>query len=269
MNKALIDKVALITGAGRGIGAATAKTLAAAGATVIVTDIDAASARSVCEEIQNSGGQARAYTLDISDESSWQEALLKVDEEFGKLNVLINNAGIVIVKPIEETTSNELEKIARINIFGTYFGIQKSLPLLKAAAKTDKTSSSIINFSSAMGIKGYPFGATYSMSKGAIRLLTKSAALEFAQLNYPVRVNSIHPGLVETPMVEQEAGQMASYGAFGENTAEKVIEALKAYNPLGRFAEPVEIAKAVLFLASDDSSFMNGSELVVDGGETA
>ena len=269
MSKALKGRVALVTGAGRGIGAATAKVLASAGAAVVVSDIDIASAEAVRDEINEAGGIGRAVPLDIAEDASWQAALADVAGEFGKLNVLVNNAGIVIVKPIEEASRAEVEQLTGINILGTYFGIQHSLPLLKQGAKQDDNSSSIINFSSAMGIKGYPFGASYSMSKGAIRLLSKSAALEFAQLGYPIRVNSIHPGLVETPMVEQEAEKMASYGAFGENTQEKVIEALKAYNPLGRFAEPSEIAKGVLFLASDDSSFMNGSELVVDGGETA
>lgn len=268
-HRKLSGKVALVTGAGRGIGAVTARILAEAGAIVVVTDIDSAAAEGVATEINDTGAEALALALDISNESAWQEVMAQIKSRFGKLHILINNAAIVIVKPIEETSAEELEEITGINIFGTFYGIKQAIPLLKDSADKAGSSASIINFSSAMGIKGYPFGATYSMSKGAIRLLSKSAALEFAQLAYPIRVNSIHPGLVDTPMVEHEAEIMAKYGAFGADNSAQVIEALQAYNPLGRFAEPVEIARAVLFLASEDSSFMTGSELVVDGGETA
>ena len=139
---------------------------------------------------------------------------------------------------------------------------------MKARAAARKAGGSIINVSSVVGIKAYPFGAAYSMTKGGVRLLTKSAAVEFALLEYNIRVNSIHPGLIETPMLDQETVEHAQLGSLGD-TEEATRKAFEEMAPIGRFGEPVEIAQGILFLASDDSSFMTGSELVIDGGDTA
>ena len=264
-------KVALVTGAARGIGAAVAKTLAAAGASVVVSDLESCAklGQRVVDEIAESGGQAVFIGLDVSNEDNWQSVIQVVKESYGGLDILVNNAGVVLVKPVEETGLEELHRITRVNIDGVFLGIKYALPLLKECSVRHKSGGSVINFSSAMGIKGYPFGSLYSMSKGAIRLFSKSVALEFAQLGYNVRVNSIHPGLVDTAMVDEESQKLAALGAMGTSTKEEMRQAFRNLNPLGRFGLPDEIANTVLFLASDLSSFVNGSELVVDGGETA
>lgn len=271
MNIDLSEKIALVTGAARGIGASVARTLASAGASVIVTDLDAqsGSATKVVADIKRDGGRAEFMVLDVSQEMHWQQVMRQVESHYGGLDILVNNAGVVLVKPVEETTLEELHWISRINIDGVFLGVRSALPLMKSRAAANPAGASIINFSSAVGIKGYPFGSLYSMTKGAIRLFSKSSALEFAQLKYNIRVNSIHPGLVDTPMVEEETKKLSALGAMGTSTQEEMRQAFQAFNPLGRLGTPQELANAVLFLASDLSSFVNGAEMTVDGGETA
>ncbi len=267
----LKKKVALVTGAAQGIGAAVAKTLAAAGAAVIVTDLDAQSdaAAMVVAEITGRGGDAEFIALDVGNEQNWQSVMQQISQRHGGLDVLVNNAGVVLVKRVEDVTLEEIRRICRVNIEGVVLGVKHALPLMKPRAAVYPAGCSIINFSSAMGIKGYPFGSLYSMTKGAIRLFTKSIALEFAALKYNIRVNSIHPGLVDTPMVEHESDKLAQLGAMGATTPAEMRLALQSLNPTGRMGTPQELANAVAFLASDLSSFMNGSEMIVDGGETA
>ena len=267
----LIGKTALVTGAANGIGASVAETLACAGASVIITDRADHSSRgeALAAELQRAGGSAEFRILDVREESHWQEVMANVGDRSGGLDVLVNNAGVVLVKPIEETTLEELRWISQVNIEGGFLGIKYALPLLKHRGASNPAGASVINFSSAMGIKGYPFGSLYSMTKGAIRLFSKSIALEFAQLKYNIRVNTVHPGLVDTPMVEQESQKLSALGAMGTSTPEEMRAAFEALNPLGRLGKPQELANAVLFLASDLSSFITGSEMTVDGGETA
>jgi NAD(P)-dependent dehydrogenase (short-subunit alcohol dehydrogenase family) len=267
----LSERVALVTGAARGIGAAVARTLAGAGATVVVTDLESqcAAAASVVAEIADGGGRAEFMALDVSSEPHWQAVMDRVQSRHGGLDILVNNAGVVLVKPLEQTSLEELRWISRTNIEGVFLGVRHALPLLKSRAATNPAGASIINFSSAMGIKGYPLGSLYSMSKGAIRLFSKSIALEFAQLGYNIRVNSVHPGLVDTAMVEHESDKLSQLGAMGTSTPEEMRRAFQQLNPLGRLGTPQELANAVLFLACDLSTFVTGSEMTVDGGETA
>lgn len=267
----LSDKTALVTGAAGGIGAAVARTLAAAGANVVVTDLEACSdaAQSVVDSIVRANGCAESCVLDVTEEQHWRAAMDTVQKRYGGLDILVNNAGVVLVKPVEAISLAEMRQICRVNIEGMFLGVKYALPLLKARAATNPAGASIINFSSAMGIKGYPFGSLYSMTKGAIRLFSKSIALEFSQLEYNIRVNSVHPGLVDTAMVDEESGRLAQLGAMGASTPAQARQALRDLNPLHRFGKPEEIANAVLFLASDLSSFITGSEMTVDGGETA
>jgi NAD(P)-dependent dehydrogenase (short-subunit alcohol dehydrogenase family) len=271
MNIDLSNKVALVTGAAEGIGAAVARTLAAAGASVVLTDLEAQSpkAATVVAGIMQGGGRAEFIALDVSQEAHWQSAMEQVGRRHGGLDILVNNAGVVVVKPVEEASLEDLRWICGINIAGTFLGVKHALPLMKPRAAANPAGASIINFSSAMGIKGYPFGSLYSMTKGAIRLFSKSVALEFAQLKYNIRVNSIHPGLVDTAMVEHESEKLSQLGAMGTTTAGEMRAAFLELNPLGRFGTTQELANAVLFLASDLSSFITGSEMTVDGGETA
>ncbi|MEJ8566986.1 SDR family NAD(P)-dependent oxidoreductase [Elongatibacter sediminis] len=267
----LSEKVALVTGAAGGIGAAVARTLAASGAAVVVTDLEARAedAGKLVAEIERDGGQAEFRALDVSEESAWQAVMQHVAETYGGLDVLVNNAGVVLVKPVEEVSLEEFQWITGINVGGAFLGVRHALPVMKKRAAARPAGGSIINFSSAMGIKGYPYGSMYSLTKGAIRLFSKSIALEFADLGYNIRVNSIHPGLVDTAMVEQESEELSALGAMGTSTPDEMRQAFQALNPLGRLGTPQELANAVLFLASDLSSFVTGSEMTVDGGETA
>lgn len=267
----LSGKTALVTGAANGIGEAVARTLAAAGAAVILTDLPAQTdkAATVVADMVAAGAVAEFQPLDISQEQQWIAVTRHIQEQYGALDVLVNNAGVVLVKPIIETTLEEIRWISRINIEGTFLGVKHAVPLLRLRGQANSAGASIINFSSAMGIKGYPFGSLYSMTKGAIRMFSKSIALEFAQLQYNIRVNSIHPGLVDTAMVAHESEKLSALGALGTSTPEEMRRAFQNLNPLGRLGTPQELANAVLFLASDLSSFVTGSELIVDGGETA
>ncbi|MEH6581840.1 MAG: glucose 1-dehydrogenase [Halioglobus sp.] len=267
----LSGKTALVTGAASGIGESVARTLAAAGASVIVTDLEAQAPRAtdVVADIVRNGDSAEFKVLDISNEQHWIAVMAHVQSQYSGLDILVNNAGVVLVKPIVETTLDELRWISRVNIEGVFLGVKHALPLMKLRGQSNPAGASIINFSSAMGIKGYPFGSLYSMTKGAIRAFTKSIALEFAQLQYNIRVNSVHPGLVDTAMVAHESEKLSELGAMGTSTPEEMRQAFQDLNPLGRLGTPQELANAVLFLASDLSSFVTGSEMTVDGGETA
>lgn len=257
-------KRALVTGAANGIGAATARVLAEAGAEVFLADIAVADGEAAVAQLQAAGHTATFIRLDVSQESDWAAAV----EQVGELDVLVNNAGIVIVSSIEEMSLEDLQRITSINLHGVFLGMKHMVPAMKVRAAAREAGGSIVNVSSVVGIKAYPFGAAYSMTKGGVRLLTKSAAVEFALLKYNIRVNSIHPGLIETPMLDQETVEHAQLGSLG-STEDETRKAFEDMAPIGRFGSPEEIAKGILFLASDDSSFMTGSELVIDGGDTA
>jgi NAD(P)-dependent dehydrogenase (short-subunit alcohol dehydrogenase family) len=257
-------KRALVTGAANGIGAGTARVLAEAGAEVFLADIAAVEGEALANELRGAGHAAQFIQLDVSQEDQWARAI----DQVGELDVLVNNAGIVIVSSIEQMSLEELQKITSINLHGVFLGMKHAVPAMKARAKARQAGGSIINVSSVVGMKAYPFGAAYSMTKGGVRILTKSAAIEFAMLKYNIRVNSIHPGLIETPMLVQETVEHAQLGSLADSE-EAMREAFVEMTPLGRLGEPEEIAKGILFLASDDSSFMTGSELVIDGGDTA
>ena len=261
-------KTILVTGAAQGIGAATARVLAAAGAELFLADIDSAGGEALAAELQAAGCTAHFVVLNVADEAQWADAISQV-EAHGGLDALVNNAGIVLVGGIEQTGLADLERITAVNLHGTFLGMKHAVPAMKARAAASKAGGAIVNVSSVVGIKAYPFGAAYSMTKGGVRALTKSAAVEFAMLKYNIRVNSIHPGLVETPMLEQETVEHARLGSLGGTSEADTRAAFEQMAPIGRFAEPEEIARGILFLASDDSSFMTGAELVMDGGDTA
>lgn len=250
-------KVALVTGAGVGIGEATCRGLAAAGAVVVVSDIDEASGNRVANELNAAGLQAIFMRLDVCDETQWQAVVAEIVARCGGLQVLINNAGIANICGIEDETLAGWRKTNTINSDAVFLGTREAIKVMK------ESGGSIVNISSIEGIVGDPMLPAYNASKGAVRAFTKSVALYCADKNYPIRVNSVHPGYVATPLVSGALSRLSS------SDAEAFTQRVVASIPMGRMAEAAEIAKGIVFLASDDASYMTGSELIMDGGYTA
>ncbi len=247
-------KVALVTGAASGLGAETARVLAREGAAVLLTDRDPAGEQ-VALGISAAGGTAAFLVHDVTSEPDWAAAVAATVERFGKLDVLVNNAGIGSSQFDLLTGSLETwRQMLAVNLDGVFLGMRHAGPMMAAAG-----GGSVINLSSILGKVGLPGAAHYCASKGGVLMLTKAAALEWAPLG--IRVNSVHPGFIDTPMVSNALHEAEN----GNEMREMLIMA----HPLARFGVPREIADAVLFLASDESSFMTGAELVVDGGYTA
>ena len=242
----LQNKIALISGAARGMGASEAKLFAREGAKVVLGDVLHDQAQAVANEINDAGGHALAVPLDVTSEQSWRDAVAAAEEQFGSLNVLVNNAGILVREELEEGTDPGWNSTMDVNAKGVYLGMKHAVPAMLRAG-----GGSIINISSISGIVslGYP---AYNASKGAVRIITKNVAIRFADKN--IRVNSIHPGVINTAMMDGDTRSDEDW--------DRMI-------PLGRFAEPIEVAYGALFLASEESTFMTGAELVIDGGFTA
>jgi len=259
-------KIVLITGAASGIGAASAELLATNGAVVVLTDINIDGGRQLAHAICANGAEACFMPHDVSSETSWQRLMDEVRERFAGLDVLINNAGIVLIKPIESTTLEEWHQLSSVNIDGTFLGMKHALPLMRESARAHPHGGSIINMSSVAGIVGVPNALAYTMSKAAIRQMSKSAAMELAGNGDNIRVNSLHPGLIKTPMAEHIYEVWAAAGALGTHDRQQTEALMVQQHPLGRHGQVEDIAKGVLFLASDDSSYMTGAELVIDGG---
>lgn len=253
----LKGRVALVTGASRGIGAATARALAAAGARVIVTDVDDTGA--LAEEL---GGLARRQ--DVTSEADWVEAMAFAKAEAGGLDILVNNAGLFLLKPVTETTLEDWRRLHSVNVEGVFLGTKHAIPLLAERAPLWKGGASIINLSSVAGLVGTAMVSCYNASKGAVRLFTKGVAMEVASLN--IRVNSVHPGIIETDMGRDLVSGFSQAGGTGDNETRVQLSQMHA---LGHFGVAENVADAVAFLASDRAAFMTGSEVVVDGGLTA
>lgn len=252
----LANKVALVTGAGSGIGAATAKRFAGEGALVVVTDINGESAQAVAAGINSSGGRAEARTQDVTDEALWGTLVADIVAAHGSLDVLVNNAGIAITANVENTTLEDWRRTQAINGESVFMGTRAAVAVMKVRG------GSIINISSIEGIVGEPNATAYNYSKGGVRIFTKSAALHCAAQGYPIRVNSVHPGFILTPMVE------AGIAALPADEIQAQYQRLIGEIPLGVMGEPIDIANGCLFLASDESRYMTGAELVIDGGYT-
>ena len=244
-------KVVLVTGGAMGMGKAHSELLAAEGAYLFVCDREAEQGEAVAKGIAAKGGRAEFVKLDVTSESDWEAAIAAVKQKAGRLDVLINNAGILLLKPAHETSTEEWDRVFNVNVRGVFFGIRAAVPLMKESG-----GGSIVNISSIYGLVGAPTSAAYIASKGAVRLLTKSCAVDLAPFN--IRVNSIHPGVIDTPMTKDLL-----------HKDEATLKALLGPTLLGRPCQPGEVSKAILFLASDESSFVHGAELVVDGGYTA
>ena len=246
----LKGKVALVSGGARGLGAAQARLMAAEGAPVVVGDVLEEEGLAVAADIKARGGQALFMPLDVTSERDWERAVDTVASSFGKLNVLVNNAGIFRRATFDETTVEGWDEVMDVNAKGVFLGTRAVLAPMRA-----RGGGSIVNISSIAGLVGSSISAAYNASKGAVRIMTKSAALQYAADG--IRVNSVHPGLSDTDMLPE---------VFPD--VEDQIKRRSA-TPMDRYGTPEDVAYAVLFLASDEASFVTGAELVVDGGFTA
>lgn len=251
----LQSKIAVVTGGSLGIGRATCLMLAREGAKVAITDVLDEPGRALAKEIQSAGGTAQFWHLDVAHEAEVKDIFGKVASAFGPVNVLVNNAGISGVnKPTHEITEAEWDHLMAINVKGVFFCTKHAIPFMKQAG-----GGSIVNISSIYGLVSAPDIPPYHASKGAVRMMSKTDALLYAADK--IRVNSVHPGFIWTPLVE-------SYLKEGGDVAEG-RKALDALHPLGHTGEADDIAYGILYLASDESKFVTGSELVIDGGYTA
>jgi 3(or 17)beta-hydroxysteroid dehydrogenase len=266
MNR-LDDKVALISGAARGIGGETARLMAKEGARVVVADVLDEPGRQTVADINAAGGQAAYVHLDVTSEQEWTAAVNLAASRFGRLDILVNNAGVFVGKGIEEIGLDEWNKLIAVNMTGVFLGTRLAAQALREAAKTSEHGSAIVNLASIAGIVGSQLDPLYSMTKGGVTLFTKSAALEFARKGYRIRVNSIHPGVIQTDMGEQTF--VARAQRSGSNNTVQIRQTVTDTVPWGRLGVPMDIAKGIVFLASDDAGYMNGAGLIVDGGVTA
>ena len=244
-------KVALITGGASGLGLATAELMQAEGATVVISDVQADKGEA---EAARLGDDCSFRRHDVTDEAAWQQLIAETVERHGRLDILVNAAGVASRgERLIDTTVEEFRRVNEVNLTGTFLGIKHAIPAMAAGG-----GGAIVNISSILGLAGSPMSGPYAASKGAVRLLTKSAALECKRYGDPVRVNSVHPGYIDTPMVQ--ARLQAPDG-----------ERLRAYveGMQGGLGEPRDIAEGILYLASDAAKLVNGAELVIDGGFTA
>lgn len=249
------DKVAIVTGGALGIGRATCMLLAQEGAKVAVTDILDDEGKALVQEITNDGGEAQYWHLDVSQESEVKQVFTEVAQRWEKIDVLVNNAGIAGVnKPTHEITESEWNALMAINVNGVFFCTKHAIP-----AMTEAGGGSIINLSSIYGIISAPDIPPYHASKGAVRLMTKTDALLYAK--HQIRVNSVHPGFIWTPLVEDYLKK--------QGDVETGKQKLNSLHPVGHMGKPDDIAYGILYLAADESKFVTGAELVIDGGYTA
>ena len=251
----MAGKVAIVTGAAQGIGLATSRLLAKEGAMVAVTDIQADAGHKAVEEINQTGGTAQFWQLDTTDEQAIKKVFAEVVNAYGHLDVLVNNAGISGVnKPTHEVTLEEWNRVISINLNGGFLCTKHAIPYMKSAG-----GGSIINLSSIYGLVGAADSPPYHASKGGIRLMSKTDAMIYAPDG--IRVNSVHPGFIWTPMVEDF---LRSQGDLAEGRRQ-----IDELHPIGHMGEPDDVAYGILYLGSDESKFVTGSELVIDGGYTA
>lgn len=254
----LDGKVAIITGGALGIGEADCKLFAEEGAKVVVADINEAEGKRVCQEINKAGGDAIFVKIDVSKEADWEVLIKETLDKFGKLNILINNAGVSLGKNIEDTTLDEWNWLMGINATGVFLGTKYAIK----AMKDNGENCSIINRSSIDGQIAESGLFAYCASKGAVTILTKSAALHCGEQRYKIRVNSVHPGYVHTALTEKEAADSGL-------TPEEYFIKVGNLHPIGYIGRPIDIAYGDVYLASDESLFVTGSELTIDGGWTA
>ena len=251
-------KIALITGGARGIGGEAARQLVQAGAKVAITDVLVPDGEALTSEL---GNGSIFLQHDVTDEAAWKHVVGKTVSQFGGLDILVNNAGVWERSVIEEASVEQFDRLCAVNLKGVFLGTKHGISAMKNRPM-DADSASIINLSSTAGLVGSSTSAIYSMTKGGVRLFTKSTAIEVRARGYNIRCNSVHPGATESAMQNDIL-------ATSNMTAAEIETHKTTRTPMGRFGQPLDIAQAILFLASNDSSWMTGSEMVVDGGFTA
>ena len=250
MTGRLHGKVALISGAARGQGAFEARLFAKEGAAVVLGDVEETECRCVADKINELGGEALTVRLDVTCEEDWIDAISKTLLSYDKLDILVNNAGVYSAVPIENSTTEEFDHILEVNLKGVYLGTKYAIPAMKKSG-----GGSIINISSTAGLVGNSRGGAYGASKGGVRSLTKFIAIQHAK-DF-IRANSVHPGPIDTEMIAENISTKCGRAASQSRI------------PLGRIGTVKDVAWGVVFLASDESSYITGSELVIDGGMTA
>ncbi len=266
----LAGRVAFVTGGASGIGRAAAIALAREGAGVFLTDIDMEGGRSAARAITEAGGRAEFRGQDVVEEDRWQELMASTLRLFGRLDILVNNAGIGTGAPITEMTLDQWNRQVGINLTGVFLGTKHAIPAMRTAKPEGSyRGGSIINISSVAGLAGAAGLAGYCATKGGVRLFTKAVAMECAAAKDGIRCNSVHPGIIDTPIWQKIDAQGALQAQMpdGANTMDAGVIAMAS--PLGFPGQPQDIADGIVFLASDESRYMTGSELVIDGGWTA
>lgn len=248
MSGRLSGTVALITGAARGQGAAEARLFAKNGARLVISDVQESALAKLGEELRGEGHDVIDIPLDVTAPEQWSTAVQEAETQFGRLDVVVNNAGLLSMAGVEDTELDAWNQIVAVNQTGTWLGMKAAVPALRRAG-----AGSIVNISSIFGLIGSGGAAAYQATKGAVRILTKTAAVQYAAES--IRVNSVHPGVIATPMIDEELPQEA-------------LDGLLQGTPMKRAGNPEEVAACALFLASDESSYVTGAELVVDGGFT-
>lgn len=266
MNR-LDGKVALLSGAARGIGGQTARRMAEAGAKVVIGDVLEEAGKALAEEITAAGGDARFVGLDVTREADWDAAVKVATDAHGDLDILVNNAGVFLGRDVEEVSLDDWHRLVSVNLTGVFLGTKHCAPALRESAKKSKHGSAIVNLASIAGLVGSQLDQLYSMTKGGVTTFTKATALSFGRKGDRIRVNSIHPGVIETDMGAQTFTARANIA--GSNDTETARQQALNMHPIGRLGVADDIALGIVFLASDDAGFMTGSGLVVDGGYTA
>ena len=263
----LHGKNAIVTGGSKGIGRSVCLALANAGVNINVLDLNKDEGLNTVKEIIKLNVKAEFYEIDVAQESEWINFVTYLDTKNKSIDILVNNAGIWLGKEISNVSIEEYHKLISINLTGVFLGIKYLIPFLTKAGEKSNFGSSIINLSSVAGLVGSQLDPLYSMTKGGITTFTKSMAIYFGKKKYPIRINQVHPGIIETDM-----GSQVAEARIKQNPSMTLKDSYSAgilQTPLGRLGTAEEVAKTILFLSSDDSSFMTGSSLVVDGGLTA
>ncbi len=263
----LQGKNAIVTGGSKGIGRSVCLALANAGVNINVLDLNKDQGLNTVKEIIKLNVKAEFYEIDVAQESEWINFVTYLDTKNKSIDILVNNAGIWLGKEISNVSIEEYHKLISINLTGVFLGIKHLIPFLTKAGEKSNFGSSIINLSSVAGLVGSQLDPLYSMTKGGITTFTKSMAIYFGKKKYPIRINQVHPGIIETDM-----GSQVAEARIKQNPSMTLKDSYSAgilQTPLGRLGTAEEVARTILFLSSDDSSFMTGSSLVVDGGLTA